>query len=280
MGFGFQKAAAKVAPKNTANNSGGSAPKAQTSGTTTPKGFIKTGAQASQLAAHEEQQREIRKSMAGKTFRFRMKDGEEKRITFLDGDIGEDGMLTANAFYEHAIQQGNTWTNICCVADAETGEECPICKQGTFQSYFAAAFTVIDHSEYTIEKGPNAGKTIANTRRLFVCKHDTYKQLTKLAAKRGGLAGCTFDVSRSGAKSPAVGNVFDFHEKIEDGEELMEKYGLKEEELMPLEYEKELTYLTADEMIQAGFGVPVDGHGHTTLGKEKAVSEKSYQNEL
>ena len=69
--------------------------------------------------------------------------------------------------------------------------------------------TVIDHSEYTVQKGPNAGKVYKNQRRLFVAKEGTLKALNKLAAKpeRNGLAGCTFDVSRGGenTRDPNVG---------------------------------------------------------------------------
>ena len=53
-----------------------------------------------------------------------------------------------------------------------------------------------------MQKGPNKGKVIKNTRKLFIAKNQTIKMLTKLAAKRGGLQGCTFDVARTGDKEP------------------------------------------------------------------------------
>ena len=88
---------------------------------------------------------------------------------------------------------------------------------------------------------------------MFVCKRETFKRLQKIATKRGGLAGWTFDVSRIGDKSPSVGSDFDFVEK-RDAAALMKAYGLEKDEVTPHDYEEVLIYRDAGELKQLGFG--------------------------
>ena len=105
-----------------------------------------------------------------------------------------------------------------------------------------------------------------NSRKLFIAKRQTMQLLTKIALKREGLAGCTFDVSRIGDKSAGVGSQFDFVEKHEDYESIASKYGLKLEEVQPAVYETEIRYLTPEELIALGLG-----KAHTGIGMEKGV---------
>lgn len=269
MALKFAKHASGASKSSTsASNDEASSPK---------KNFLKTGAQAKELYEEAEAQAEMRKEMSGRMFRFRMKEGEERRITFLDGDMDDDGMLSAACYYEHTIQHNGGWQNIVCTADSEDGTECPICKEGKYPNYFAAALTVLDHTPYKVKNGPNAGKIIKNSKMLFVMKLGTYKQLSKLAAKRGGLAGTTWDVMRNNDKDPAVGAQFDFVEKIEDGQELMDKYGLELEQLNPANYAEEIVYVSPEELSKLGIGEPVSKN---PVGGEKKLTEKDFSNEL
>jgi hypothetical protein len=221
-----------------------------------PIGFLKKGQVAKEAFENEEAKAEMAKQEAGRMWRYMMKDGTDKRITFLDGDLNEDGMLDITYFYEHTVRINGGWSNFICTADTDTSQPCPICESGDRPS-FVGVMTVIDHSEHTIQKGPNAGKVIKNQRKLFVCKRNTIKQLTKIAAKRGGLAGCTFDVSRTGDKEPSVGNQFDFVEKFESYDDIAAKYGLKLEDVQPAEYAEELKYRTPEELVELGVGKAV-----------------------
>jgi hypothetical protein len=133
--------------------------------------------------------------------------------------------------------------------------------------------TVIDHREHKIKNGPNAGKIISNRRKLFVAKRNTIKLLTKIAVKRGGLTGCTFDVSRTDDKKPAVGDVFDFTHKFESLKEIADKYGLKLEDVQPADYGSEIKFRSPEELIALGVG-------KTFGGSSKGASAGSLKDEL
>lgn len=223
-------------------------------------GFLKKGESAKKALAYEEAQAELRKQEAGKMWRFWMPAGEDRQITFLDGDLDEDGMLDIYMFYEHTVRVNGNWEQFVCTADVDETQPCPICEKGDRAS-FVGVMTIIDHSEHTIKKGPNAGKKVANQRKLFVAKQGTIRQLTKLAAKRGGLAGCTFDVSRTGDKEPAVGNQFDFVHKFDSYEAIAEQFGLKTEEVQPADYTEEIRYRSPEELIELGVGKALAGPG-------------------
>ncbi len=77
-----------------------------------------------------------------------------------------------------------------------------------------AVFSVIDHSSWTSPKG----KVYKDLVKLFVVKRSspTWGILQKQIEKRGGsLRGCRYSVERVGDKSPSVGNVFEFLEKVD-----------------------------------------------------------------
>jgi hypothetical protein len=93
---------------------------------------------------------------------------------------------------------------------------------------------------------------------LFVCKLDTYKLLTKKAAKVNGLVGATFDVMRNGDKSASVGNSFDFVEKNSLAD-ISTKFGLKPEDVLPLDYSTVIRRYGRDELRKLGFGGSVVG---------------------
>jgi hypothetical protein len=189
------------------------------------------------------------------TFRFALKPDQEARITFLDGNLIEEGeekgMLDCPVFREHTVKTGtNKWDNFVCVAEVEP---CPLCAQDNTPSV-VAAFTVIDHTPRTASNG----KTYENQKRLFIAKRLTLKKLQKKATKLGGLAGITFDASRSDAKVARVGDEFDEIEQSTH-QELVEKYG--EQVCTPVVYDKEIQWRSAAELAANGLGaVP------TTIG--------------
>ena len=107
---------------------------------------------------------------------------------------------------------------------------------------------MIDHTEW---KDKN-GKVHQNEKRLYVAKKQTLQRLQKLAIKRGGLRGCSFDVSRTGDQSAAVGSDFDFLKKWEDMAEFKAQYGVEDTD--PLNYENVIQYKTAKELTALGLG--------------------------
>ena len=239
------------------------------SGTGSTVTFMRRGAAAKQMLETEEQAAELRKAEAGKMFRFYVKTNEEASITFLDGKLDEDGMLDIQMFYEHRIQVNGGWTNFVCTAEADQTQPCPICEKGDRPS-LVGVMTVIDHTEHKIKNGPNAGKMIKNTRKLFVAKRQTITQLTTLAKKRGGLVGCQFDVTRIGDTAAAVGSQFDFQTKYATRMDIMEKFDLTEENVMPADYAAEITYYAPQELIDLGVGKSQAGVGYSNGKGSKA----------
>ncbi len=238
-------------PKTTSKSSGSSG-----------MGWMKKGQAAKEALATEEAQAEMRKQEAGKLWRFWMPEGEERQITFLDGKMDDDGMLDILMYYEHRIRINGNWETFVCTAESDQTQPCPICEKGDRAS-LVGVMTIIDHTEHTIKNGPNKGKTISNTRKLFVAKRQTITQLTTLAKKRGGLVGCTFDVYRTGENSAGVGSQFDFQHKFSTRQEIMDKFGLeKEEDVMPANYEEEIRYLSPQELIDLGVGKAQTGIGY------------------
>lgn len=223
--------------------------------------WMHTGAASAALAKKEETLAEQRKSEFGKAWRFYLKDDEEARITFVDGDLSDEGYLCPPRFYEHNLQQNGRFGNFfVCPQEThpESGQKCPICEEGD-RPALVALFTVIDHREYENKDG----KVIKDQVRLLAAKPHSFDMLNKLASKKGGLAGTTWDVTRSGDKSASIGSNFSFVEK-NDVKELYEKYKrsfkdkngkmVTEHFFQPLKYEEEITFRTEETLRTMGFG--------------------------
>lgn len=240
------------------------APKAESGGSMS---FLKKGAAAKQAQSHEAAKAEARKQEQGKLWRFYLKEGEERDIIFLDGDLDEEGSLDVPMWHEHFIMLGGNWKNLPCTA-AE--EPCPICASGDEPSLMAG-FTVLDLTPYTIKKGPNAGKEVEQSKKIFACKRTTFAQLQKIANKQGGLAGLEMNVSRSGNKTPSVGDMFMPGEKHKLSA-LQKQY---EDDAVPADMAEEITYYTRDQLIELG----VKG-GEKVGGSPKKQTSEDLDNEL
>lgn len=217
--------------------------------------WLKKGASAHKAMAEADARTEANKGAMN--VRFWMKEGEERTITFLDGGLTEDGLLDIPMYYEHTVQVAGQWTQFVCIAEEEP---CPLCESGD-NAQLVGALSVIDHTGYFSKKQE---KQIQNIRRLYIAPRTVIKKLQKLAAKRGGLAGLTFDVTRTEAKAARVGDLLDFQGKT-DVKELQETFG---EEAQPFNYEEVLPHASGDELRAMGFG-------NAKIGAEKPVAEKS-----
>lgn len=272
MALTFAKTAQKAQTAKSSTAATTSSPKTTTkSQASAGASFLKKGAEAQEALATEEAKAEMAKAEAGKAWRFMLKDGEEKRVTFLDGDLDENGMLSDQRFYQHTLFVNGNWMNFVCTADVDQSQPCPICAKNDKDSRPAlvGVLSVIDHSQHEVQSGPNKGNVIKNQRRLYVMKKGTIKHLQKLAEKRGGLAGCTFDIGRTGDKEPNVGNQFDFVEKHPSLDSIAAELGLKAEDCVPLNYGEEIKYYTPQELIELGVG-----KAHGGIGYEKGVGSK------
>ncbi|QXN72666.1 DNA binding domain protein [Rhodobacter phage RcZahn] len=260
-------------PKSSAKSMSGKS--SESSGTA----WMKRGKAAKQALVEEEARAEKAKEEAGKMWRFWMPPDEERKITFLDGDLDDDGMLDIPMFHEHSVKVNGQWENYVCTQESEGF--CPICAKGDNKPTLVGVMTIIDHTPHKIKSGPNAGKTIQHTRKLFVAKKQTIRNLAKLAVKRGGLRGCTFDVMRGDDKTASVGSQFDFDTKS-TLEEIAKACGLKMEEVVPADYDKEITYRSVEELVDLGLGSGPSGPGYGSGNSagNSAASKKNLGDEL
>jgi hypothetical protein len=222
--------------------------------------WLKTGTASANLAKQDEAEKALQNEQKGLLWRFGLKDKEEARITFVDGDLSPEGFLVPPRYYEHHIQVNGQWGHFFVCPEKtipEAGHKCPICAQGD-KPALVALFTIIDHREFTTK----AGKKIKDQKRLLVAKPVSMEMLTKIAVKRGGLAGATFDVTRMGDKSASIGSMFDFVEKNPIAAlqatftEEVEVNGVKKTQTLftPADYEKEVVFRTPEELLKAGVG--------------------------
>lgn len=222
-------------------------------------GFMKTGQSANQLLEKKKAEAEARKESAGNAFRFYLKKGTETTITFLDGELDENGFFKNPGYLEHNLMLNGKWTQLPCVSE---NEECPLCvlaedkdkKISRHQMVFL--FTVIDHGEYPSSDGT---KVYKDQVRLFVAKSKTLALLTKYAGKdesNPGIQGMTFDVERTDDKnSPAVGDAWMFQQR-NDVEDIIDTYNTEQNPVSVLDYEDQITYKTASELSDMGFKIP------------------------
>ncbi len=223
--------------------------------------WMKTGKNAQEAVKKEDAIQEQRAAESNKLMRFWLSPGEDASVTFVDGELDEDGVLDAPAVYEHNLNLNGKWGNLfVCTQDEEP---CPICEGGD-NPMLLSFLTIIDHREYVGKKA-----TYVDTKKVMAVTRATLKLLQKKAAKLGGLAGCTFDISRTAKDEPRVGNVFDYTEKRTIAE-LQKAY--PKADWTPADYPAELNYVEADKLREMGFG------SSKPIGKEKSVADHS--NEL
>ena len=227
--------------------------------------WYQRGKASQEAMAKDAQRAAARQQEMGKLWRFWLKEDEEARITFVDGVLDAEGLLDVITFREHNEKINGKWGNFfVCTADIEP---CPICAESR-EGKLVGALTIIDHREFTGKK-----KTYKDRPKLYIAPRNVLKQLQSYAGKRGGLAGTTWDVMRTGDNSPGCGNSFDFIEK-NDVQKLQQMYLDKDPKtgkpftvFVPAKYDEEIVYRTAAELRELGFGKG------QVIGGESAVAE-------
>lgn len=251
--------------------------------------WMKTGKESANLAKQQEEEAKKRKEEQGKMWRFWLTPGEEAKVTFVDGELTEQGFLLPARWYEHNLFLNGQWNNyfVCPEkTDPESGEKCPICEDQD-RPYLAAGFTVIDHREFTGKDN----KVYKDRRKLLVAKPQSFEQLNKLAIKLKGLAGQTFDISRSkGDKAPAIGDLFIPMEKrsVEECQKLyvQEQLDIKTNKktvttvFVPADYQSEIVYRNSQALRQMGFGKHGGVMGHYEQKAQDEGPKADYSSQL
>lgn len=176
-------------------------------------------------------------------------------------------------FREHQLYIGGSWQNYeTCLSDFDN---CPLDEAGLKPSYVVAC-TIIDHTEFVLKRGPNAGTLIKDQKRLLVCKSTARLKLLKQKERReGDLTYCQFEATRYTAKECSTGEDFQYIKTLtlEEGKAfapatLMGKSGQQElvdpaEWIKPFNYPEVFKPKSADELCALIGGV-------APVGSEKA----------
>ena len=153
----------------------------------------------------EERAEQISQEQAkGTSARFWLKPDNSTKMTLLD----TDGFY----FHEHNLFLQGRWNNFfTCLQDFDN---CPLCEAG-HKSYYACAFTIIDHSEY---ESKAQGKRVKNQRKLLVMKKRALEKLKRRrdSSKLGGdLSYAVFEVARNSSDEANTGEDFDFLKRLD-----------------------------------------------------------------
>lgn len=200
------------------------------------KGFERGEAGFKKAAQKREQQQEDYERMKNTPFDFRLKPGEEAEVVILDRD--EPFFTTL-----HKVKGANgRWEDAVCIAD--TGEACPLCSSTGKEGSYTMILTILDKRPYKIKNGPNAGKTIKASRKLFMVKGRNLPKFERQFKRRGGKwRGLRVNCARSGEKEAAIGEDLEFRGVIKEA--VLAKYG---EESVPAPYEEIFPIPTAKEL--------------------------------
>ena len=102
------------------------------------------GAAGAEAIAQDDKEAEKRREQNSLMWRFYVKNGEEARVTFIDGNLNEDGLLDILYYRQHNVtMNGKQYNMFVCTADVEP---CPICATGN-KTDLVGVMTVIDHRE-------------------------------------------------------------------------------------------------------------------------------------
>lgn len=218
----------------------------------------------------KEAEAEARKAEQDTLWPFSCPEGEERSITFLDGDLDEHGRLEVYGADIHRMKLNGYWKTFLCTMEEE--DVCPACNAGE-KPQLRGYLTVLNHTPYTIQSGPKKGEVLKHEKQLFAAPVKIITMLTTMAKKRGGsLRGCRFDVQRTGDKEPGVGNVFDFQEKL-SMDEVMKKYKLDADRVTPADYTKEIIYRDVETLVKMGVGKLPSGPGLSNKKASKDVED-------
>lgn len=181
------------------------------------------------------------------TGRFFLKQGEEALITFLGDDKG---------FYiwEHNLKINGKWGNF--VTCSKDWKPCPVCEAG-FKPTYTAYYTIIDHREFELKQGPNAGKKVKNRKLLYPAKGSAMVVLSDLKKNLKTISGRTFVVKRLSSEDPNCGRDFTAKGQLTAAQwkALAAAAKVSEAELKDdIKYKVVLKPMTDEELSALGFG--------------------------
>lgn len=225
--------------------------------------FIKTGEAATESFKQQEAARAAAQEAYGRMWRWSIstkKLGLTYKLIFLDGMLNPTSKMLQNPTWkEHSLKNMRGFYDqyVCTDHGGPGSEPCPICANTQAErATTVMGFTVIDPTPITFTKGDKAGKTVPFSRKLLIAKSKTIPLLQAKALKTGGLRGVCVDVMRTAGTEASVGNVFELDSQYSE-EELVTTFGQIDSQSANWDFE--LGYKTADELIKLGVAAPMHG---------------------
>lgn len=171
-------------------------------------------------------------------FDFRLKPGDEAEVVIVDSEPPFFISL-------HKVKDARgRWTDEVCIAD--TGVACPLCSSTGKEGAYNMILTVLDRRPYKIQNGPNAGKTIKVSKKLFMVKGRNLPKFQRQYERYDGKwRGLRIHCRRDGDKDAAIGEDLEFMGKV--SEKVLAKYG---EHAEAADYEKIFPTPTAKELAE------------------------------
>lgn len=174
-------------------------------------------------------------------YNFKITPGEEAEVVVLD---------TEEPYFLHLHKVQNRhgrWVDEVCIADQ--GVACPLCTKDGKEGSYTMLLTVLDRRPYKVQNGPNKGKVIKNSRKLFMVKGRNLskfeRQWKKYANKPNAWRGMRVACHRTGDKEAAIGEDLEFLSPVK--ETILKKY---KENSVPAEYAKIFPIPTAKELSE------------------------------
>ena len=205
---------------------------------TKPKtsGFDRGATGFKKAAQKRQRQEEEYQRKKDTPYDFRLKPGDEAEVVVLDSEP---------PFFVNLHKVKNNqgrWEDAVCIAD--TGVSCPLCSSLGKEGSYTMVLTVLDRRPYKIQNGPNAGKTIKNSRKLFMVKGRNLPKFERQYKRRDGKwRGLRILCRRDGDKEAAIGEDLEFLGTVK--ETALKKYG---ENSVAAEYEKIFEMPSAKEL--------------------------------
>lgn len=202
-------------------------------------GFFKTG-----FESREDARKVEAAERTPRVQRFRLKEGEERRIILLDDE--------PVCIWEHTVNLGKFWDNIPCARGVfEDDPRCVLCDQDS-KRYWIGFLTCLDIKGYEYEDR-KTGKTVQvrNVRRLFPMKIRTLDKFARYKERRGSLVGWEIMCSRTGQYQPSCGDDFEFIREVDvfnDKKYFWEDREGKLHAPEPYEYERIIVPLTNEQI--------------------------------
>lgn len=199
-------------------------------------GFDRGATGFKKAAQKRERQEEEYQRKKETPFDFRLKPGDEAEVVILDSE---------EPFFVNLHKVKNAqgrWEDAVCIAD--TGVTCPLCSSLGKEGAYTMVLTILDRRPYKVKSGPNAGKTIKVSKKLFMVKGRNLPKFERQYKRnKGNWRGLRILCRRDGDKEAAIGEDLEFLGKVK--ETALAKY---KEHSVPAEYEKIFEMPTAKEL--------------------------------